>query len=192
MAASWFPTSATTSTPTSTTSSAPRRNIASSPAACPTAASAQVDFDWGEAPSVSLAMEFRDERLTAFFRVVFGGDHVGIDLNGIHFSDDIGDAARQPETVRRRRRRRADRLTRLPGRRSPASGKVAARLSRQEETLEEVVATGLRVQPGRPARRAGRPCDRRRSPATSRTRNTPGYVGVDVEPFSAVLDDTAA
>jgi hypothetical protein len=53
---------------------------------------AQVDFDWGEAPSVSLAMEFRDERLTAFFRVIFGGDHVAIDLNGIHFSEDIGDA----------------------------------------------------------------------------------------------------
>jgi hypothetical protein len=52
---------------------------------------AQVEFDWGEAPSVSLAMELRDDRLTAFFRVIFGSDHVGIDLNGIHFADAIGD-----------------------------------------------------------------------------------------------------
>ncbi len=48
---------------------------------------AQVDFDWGEAPSVSLDMELRDARLTAFFKVVFGSDHVGIDLNGIHFDE---------------------------------------------------------------------------------------------------------
>ena len=51
------------------------------------ASEAEVDFDWGEAPSVSIAMELRDQRLTAFFNVVLGGDHVGIDLSGIHFSD---------------------------------------------------------------------------------------------------------
>ena len=54
------------------------------------ASDAQVDFDWGEAPSVSLAMELRDDRLTAFFNVVFGGDHVGIDLSAIHFSNGAG------------------------------------------------------------------------------------------------------
>jgi hypothetical protein len=59
---------------------------------------AQVDFDWGEAPSVALGMELRDERLTAFFRVVFGADHVGVDLDGIHFVDHVGDAA---ENLRR-------------------------------------------------------------------------------------------
>ncbi len=48
---------------------------------------AEVDFDWGKAPSVALAMELRDSRMTAFFRVIFGGDHVAIDLNGIHFDD---------------------------------------------------------------------------------------------------------
>ncbi len=53
---------------------------------------AQVDFDWGEAPSVSIAMELRDDRLTAFFNVIFGGDHIAIDLNGIHFSDGTGSA----------------------------------------------------------------------------------------------------
>ncbi len=53
---------------------------------------AQVDFDWGEAPSVSIAMELRDDRLTAFFNVIFGGDHVAIDLNAIHFSQGAGSA----------------------------------------------------------------------------------------------------
>lgn len=48
---------------------------------------AEVDFDWGEAPSVALAMELRDERLTAFFRVILGGDHIGIDIRGINFAD---------------------------------------------------------------------------------------------------------
>jgi hypothetical protein len=56
------------------------------------ASDAQVDFDWGEAPSVSLAMELRDEHLTAFFNVIFGGDHVAIDLNAIHFSRGSGSA----------------------------------------------------------------------------------------------------
>lgn len=51
---------------------------------------AQVDFDWGEAPLVSLAMELRDDRLTAFFNVIFGGDHMAIDLNAIHFADGSG------------------------------------------------------------------------------------------------------
>jgi hypothetical protein len=51
---------------------------------------AQVDFDWGEAPSVALGMELRDERLTAFFRVVFGGEHIGVDIDGIHFVDHVG------------------------------------------------------------------------------------------------------
>ena len=53
---------------------------------------AQIEFDWGEAPSVALAMELRDARLTAFFRVVFGGDHIGVDIRGIHFTDVMGDA----------------------------------------------------------------------------------------------------
>ncbi len=54
------------------------------------ASDAQVDFDWGEAPSVSIAMELRDERLTAFFNVIFGGDHVAIDLNAVHFAGGPG------------------------------------------------------------------------------------------------------
>jgi hypothetical protein len=48
---------------------------------------AGVDFDWGQVPSVSIALELRDERLTAFFRVVFGNDYVGVDIRGIQFVD---------------------------------------------------------------------------------------------------------
>ena len=59
---------------------------------------AEVDFDWGEAPSVQLGMELRDPRLTTFFRVVFGGDHIGIDIRGIHFTDAPGAPA---ENLRR-------------------------------------------------------------------------------------------
>jgi hypothetical protein len=54
---------------------------------------AVVDFDWGMMPSVALGMEFRDTGLTAFFEVVLAGDHVGIDINGIHFADYVGDPA---------------------------------------------------------------------------------------------------
>ena len=48
---------------------------------------AEVDFDWGTAPSVSLSIELRDDNLTTFFRVVFGGDFVGVDIRGIHFTE---------------------------------------------------------------------------------------------------------
>lgn len=51
---------------------------------------AMVDFDWGKVPSVTIAMELRDDRLTAFFRVVFGNDYVGVDIRGIHFADLAG------------------------------------------------------------------------------------------------------
>jgi hypothetical protein len=51
-----------------------------------------VDFDWGKSPRVSLGMELRDDKLTAFFDVVLAGDHVGIEINGIQFLDRVGDA----------------------------------------------------------------------------------------------------
>lgn len=51
---------------------------------------ARLDFDWGERPAVTIAMELADERLTASFRIVFGGDHVGVDVRGVHFADAIG------------------------------------------------------------------------------------------------------
>jgi hypothetical protein len=59
---------------------------------------AEVDFDWGKSPSVALGMELRDAHLTAFFEVILAGDHIGIDINGIHFVDPMGDAA---ENLRR-------------------------------------------------------------------------------------------
>ena len=34
-------------------------------------------------------MELRDPRLTAFFRVIFGNDHIAIDLNGIHLTETV-------------------------------------------------------------------------------------------------------
>lgn len=54
---------------------------------------AAVDFDWGQAPKVSLGMELRDDHLTAFFDVVLAGDHVGIEINGIQFANSLGAAA---------------------------------------------------------------------------------------------------
>jgi hypothetical protein len=53
---------------------------------------AHIEFDWGKAPSVAIAMELRDNRLTAFFEVVLGENHVGVDIRGIHFADRPGDA----------------------------------------------------------------------------------------------------
>ena len=48
---------------------------------------AVIDFDWGQMRSVAIAMELRDERLTAYFRVVFGDDFVGVDISGIEFAE---------------------------------------------------------------------------------------------------------
>ena len=52
---------------------------------------AEIDFDWGEAPSVAFAMELHDAKLTAFFNVIFGSDHVGVDIRGISFADALGE-----------------------------------------------------------------------------------------------------
>lgn len=52
---------------------------------------ARLDFDWGEAPAVTIAMELRDDRLTAFFRIVLDRDHVGVDIRGIQFSESVED-----------------------------------------------------------------------------------------------------
>jgi hypothetical protein len=56
---------------------------------------AAVDFDWGEVPSVTIAMELRDESLTTFFRVVFGNDHVGVDIRGIQFAEHLASEPRE-------------------------------------------------------------------------------------------------
>ena len=50
---------------------------------------ARLDFGWGERPAVTLAMELADEQLTASFRIVFGGDHVGVDVRGVQFAEAV-------------------------------------------------------------------------------------------------------
>jgi hypothetical protein len=77
---------------------------------------AEIDFDWGEAPSVALAMELRDDDVTAFFHVVFGGDHVGIEIRGVHFASGGGEGG---ENLIRFSRAVAD--ARLAARRSSAA-----------------------------------------------------------------------
>ncbi len=51
---------------------------------------------------MSIAMELRDDRLTAFFNVIFGGDHVAIDLNAIHFRTERAARATISGCLRRR------------------------------------------------------------------------------------------
>jgi hypothetical protein len=78
---------------------------------------AAVEFDWGRMPSVAIAMELRDDRLTAFFRVVFGSEFVGVDIHGILFTDEI--AGDREESLRCFRDAVAD--ARLPDRRGRAA-----------------------------------------------------------------------
>lgn len=52
---------------------------------------ASVDFDWGDYPLIELGMEFFHSSLTAYFRIVFGREHVGIDIKGIRFGDGLGE-----------------------------------------------------------------------------------------------------
>lgn len=46
---------------------------------------AHLDFDWGAAPTVVLGMEMLCDELTAFFNVVLGDDHVGVEIQAIQF-----------------------------------------------------------------------------------------------------------
>lgn len=54
---------------------------------------ATVDFDWGEAPAVTIRMEFLHDTLTAFFDLIFQRGFVGVDILGILYKDTIGSAA---------------------------------------------------------------------------------------------------
>jgi hypothetical protein len=56
------------------------------------AQSSSIEFEWGRAPSVTIDMEFCHRSLTAYFRIVFDGQSVGIDIIGILFSEPAGDA----------------------------------------------------------------------------------------------------
>ena len=59
--------------PTSPISSIPPANCSSRRARCATGLSADCALGWGSPPSVSLDMEFRHDRVTAFFRLILGG-----------------------------------------------------------------------------------------------------------------------
>jgi hypothetical protein len=52
--------------------------------------SAAVDFDWGRAPSLAIAMELTHPSLTTYFRVVFEHAHIGVDVLGILFKEPVG------------------------------------------------------------------------------------------------------
>jgi len=53
---------------------------------------ASVDLEWGQLPAVSISMEFHHASLIAFFRIVFEDRFVGIDIEGILYSEVMGDA----------------------------------------------------------------------------------------------------
>jgi len=54
------------------------------------AQNSEVDFEWGRAPTVTIDMEFCHATLTTFFRIVFDGRFVGVDIIGILFRDAFG------------------------------------------------------------------------------------------------------
>lgn len=56
---------------------------------------ATVDFDWGEAPSVTIAMEFLSPTLNASFAIILRRRTVGIDVRGIVFRDAVSDPDEQ-------------------------------------------------------------------------------------------------
>ena len=47
---------------------------------------------WGSTPSVSLDMEFRHDRVTAFFRLILGGQRAAVEVVDVLVDED-GDAA---------------------------------------------------------------------------------------------------
>ncbi len=48
---------------------------------------------WGSPPSVSLDMEFRHDRVTAFFRLILGGQRAAVEIVEVMIDDDDGQAA---------------------------------------------------------------------------------------------------
>jgi len=51
---------------------------------------AEIDFEWGQAPLVTIEMKLCHPAITTFFRIVFDDRFVGIDIFGALFRDDIG------------------------------------------------------------------------------------------------------
>jgi hypothetical protein len=51
------------------------------------ALSADCALGWGSTPSVSLDMEFRHERVTAFFRLILGGQRAAVEVQDVFLED---------------------------------------------------------------------------------------------------------
>lgn len=54
---------------------------------------ADVEFDWGEWPMVTLGLEFAGPRIETHFRLRFGRRSVGIEVLSVIFRDPVGDHA---------------------------------------------------------------------------------------------------
>lgn len=59
---------------------------------------ADIAFDWGVWPRITLGLGFRRQDVEAHFRAVFGRHSVGIELTGLVFAEALGDSA---ENLRR-------------------------------------------------------------------------------------------
>jgi hypothetical protein len=57
------------------------------------ALSADCSLSWGSTPSVTLDMEFRHARVTAFFRLTLGGSRARVEVLDVLIEADDGDAA---------------------------------------------------------------------------------------------------
>jgi len=54
------------------------------------AQNAEIDFEWGHAPLVTIDMNLCHPTLTTFFRIVFDDRFVGVDIRGALFHDEVG------------------------------------------------------------------------------------------------------
>ena len=55
---------------------------------------------WGTPPSVSLDMEFRHESVTAFFRLILGGQRAAVEIVEVLLDDERADEPRTAERLR--------------------------------------------------------------------------------------------
>jgi hypothetical protein len=65
--------------------------------------SADCALGWGSPPSVSLDMEFRHDHVTAFFRLILGGQRAAVEVLEVMFDDGFDDIAGQGAAERLRR-----------------------------------------------------------------------------------------
>ncbi len=63
--------------------------------------SADWALGWGSPPSVSLDMEFRHDRVTAFFRLILGGSRAAVEVVAVLLDDEDEAAGRAAERLAR-------------------------------------------------------------------------------------------